>query len=40
MIQDQVLRNQDVGSTCSVSVAAPALVTEIAIRSSSGFSFA
>jgi multiple antibiotic resistance protein len=28
-----VLRNQDVGSTCSVSVAAPALVTEIAIRS-------
>ena len=34
--QDQVLRNQAVGSTCSVSVSGPALVTEIVISRSSG----
>ena len=34
--QDQVLRNQAVGSTCKVSVSGPALVTEIVISRSSG----
>ena len=34
--QDQVLRNQAVGSTCSVSASGPALVTWIAISRSSG----
>src|SRR5262249_41797833 len=38
--QDQVLRNQAVGSTCSVSVSGPALVTEILIRMSSGSALA
>jgi hypothetical protein len=33
---DQVLRNQQVGSTCSVSAAGPALVTLMAISRSSG----
>ncbi len=34
--QDQVLRNQAVGSTCSVAGSGPALVTEIDISRSSG----
>src|SRR5215475_5289983 len=34
--QDQVLRNQAVGSTCSVSASGPWLVTEIVISRSSG----
>ncbi len=34
--QDQVLRNQAVGSTCKVAVSGPALVTEIVISRSSG----
>ena len=34
--QDQVLRNQAVGSTCRVAVSGPALVTEIVISRSSG----
>ena len=38
--QDQVLRNQAVGSTCSVSVSGPALVTEIFISRSSGSALA
>src|SRR6266516_451552 len=33
---DHVLRNQAVGSTCSVSASGPALATEIAISKSSG----
>src|SRR5487761_387159 len=38
--QDQVLRNQAVGSTCSVAGSGLALVTEIAISRSSGSAFA
>ena len=38
--QDQVLRNQAVGSTCSVSASGPALVTEIVISRSSGSALA
>src|SRR5689334_2650863 len=38
--QDHVLRNQDVGSTCRVSVTGPALVTETAIKRSSGSALA
>ena len=34
--QDQVLRNQAVGSTCRVAASGPALVTEIVISRSSG----
>ena len=34
--QDQVLRNQAVGSTCTVSASGPALVTWMAISRSSG----
>src|ERR1039457_1438373 len=38
--QDQVLRNQAVGSTCTVAGSGPALVTEIAISKSSGSALA
>ncbi len=38
--QDQVLRNQAVGSTCRVCVSGPALVTEIFISRSSGLALA
>src|SRR5947209_2676666 len=38
--QDQVLRNQAVGSTCSVSVSGPAFVTEMAISRSPGLALA
>ncbi len=38
--QDQVLRNQAVGSTCSVSDSGPALVTWMAISRSSGLALA
>ena len=38
--QDQVLRNQAVGSTCSVAASGPALVTWIAISRSSGSALA
>src|ERR1039457_5272089 len=38
--QDQVLRNQAVGSTCTVAGSGPALVTEIAISGSSGSALA
>ncbi len=38
--QDQVLRNQAVGSTCRVSVSAPALVTRTTISRSVGLALA
>src|ERR1039457_7133509 len=38
--QDQVLRNQAVGSTCTVAGSGPALVTEIVISRSSALALA